>query len=247
MPVAAGIGAAGSIVGGLLGGKGAKKAAKAAARAQQQSAQMAIDQQNRLFDITRADNLPFIQAGQKAVGAEGDLLGLNGGDVQSTAIQGLKDSPLFRSLYDTGEEALLANASATGGLRGGNTQRGLADFGSDTLARVIQQQLSNLGGLRGSGQATGTALGGLSGNNAAQISALLNQQGSAKAGGILANAAINANNTNNVFSSLGSFLGQGGGLSSIFKPGGSIPSSASISNSVNGFVGGYNPSFPGGF
>jgi hypothetical protein len=236
------IGAGISAVGGLFGGKGAKKAAKKAALAQQQAAQAAIDQQNMQFQQTRTDNLPFLQAGQQAVGAESNLLGLNGTDAQGTAIQGLKSSPLFQSLYNTGEDALLANASATGGLRGGNTQRGLADFGSDTLARVIQQQLANLGGLRGGGQATGTAIGQLSGNNAAQISALLNQQGSAKAGGILTNAAINAQNTNNLFSSLGSFLGQGGGsgIGSIFNQ--TAPSSSQLysQGAFGGFGGVYN-------
>lgn len=235
-----------SAVGSIFGGKGAKKAAKRAAAAQQQAAQAAIDQDNRKFEITRQENAPFLLAGQKAVGMESDLLGLNGGDVQASSIQALKDSPLFRSLYDTGEEAVLANASATGGLRGGNTQRGLADFGSDTLARVIQQQLANLGGLRGAGQATGTALGQLSGNNAAQISALLNQQGSAKAGGILSNAAINAYNTNNLFSSLGSFLGQPGSMTSVFGQPGQTPPYARPQSYGNGAIGRYSGLF-GGF
>lgn len=212
--IGAGIGAIGSI----FGGKGQKKAAQKAADAQIKAAQLAVDEQRRQFDTTRADLMPWLTAGTQALDAETDLLGLDGAASQAAAIQGLKDSPLFSTLYDTGEEAILANAAATGGLRGGNTNRSLADFGSDTLTRVIQQQLANLGGLRGSGQTTGTSLGALGADKAGQVSQLLGQQGAAQAGSILSRAAIDAQNQNNLFSSLGMFLGGGGlkGIGNIF-------------------------------
>lgn len=204
--IGAGIGAIGSI----FGGKGQKKAAQKAADAQTRAAQMAIQEEQRQFDTTRNDLMPWLTAGTQALDAETDLLGLDGTDKQAASIQALKDSPLFQTLFDTGEEAILANAAATGGLRGGNTNRSLADFGSDTLTRVIQQQLANLGGLRGSGQTTGTSLGALGSDKAGQVSQLLGQQGAAQAGNYLTRAAIDAQNTNNLFSSLGMFLGGGG-------------------------------------
>lgn len=215
--IGAGIGAIGSI----FGGKGQKKAAQKAADAQVRAAQLGIDEQRRQFDTTRSDLMPWLTAGTQALDAETDLLGLDGTDKQAASIAALKDSPLFQSLFDTGEEAILANAAATGGLRGGNTNRSLADFGSDTLARVIQNQLANLGGLRGAGQTTGTSLGAMGGQSAAQISQLLGQQGAAQAGNYLSRAAIDAQNTNNLFSSLGLFLGGGGlkGAGNIFGNG----------------------------
>lgn len=207
-PVVAAAGIA--TVGSLLGGKGAKKAAKKAAQAQAQAAQAGIAEQRRQFDVTQGNLQPFLAAGQEALGAQGALLGLKGAEPQGQAIEQLKNSPLFRSLFSTGEEAILANASATGGLRGGNVQRSLADFGSDTLAKVIQQQLQNLGGISANGSQTGTNLGSLGSQNSNAISNLMQQQGAATAGGIVGRAAINSNMMNNVFSSLGMFLGQGG-------------------------------------
>lgn len=126
---------------------------------------------------------------------------------QAAAIQGLKDSPLFQSLFRTGEEAILQNAAATGGLRGGDTQRSLADFGSDTLARVIQQQLANLGGL--SAQGANTALGGgqIGAGAANSIANLFGQKGTAEAQGILGKAAGSAAQTGAIFQGIGDLVG----------------------------------------
>lgn len=137
------IGAGASILGGFLGGKGASKAAKIQARAYQQG----LVQQQQQYDTTRADFMPYREAGSDALSAQGGLLGLNGPDVQAAAIAALKGSPGFTSLYDTGVDTVLQNASATGGLRGGNVNNSLAQFGSSLLAQIIQQQLGNLGGI----------------------------------------------------------------------------------------------------
>jgi hypothetical protein len=74
------------------------------------------------------------------------LLGLNGPDAASKAIAALKSSPMFTSLFNTGQEAVLQNASATGGVRGGNTQGALYELGSNTLSDVIQNQIKSLFG-----------------------------------------------------------------------------------------------------
>lgn len=176
----AAIAAGGSILSGVLGGKGAKSTAKA----QTQAINHAIDVQNQQFQQTRADNLPFLQLGQQAGSQAGGLLGLQGADVQQQLINQLKGSPGFTSLYDTGADTILQNAAATGGLRGGNTNNSLAQFGSGLLAQVIQQQLGNLGGLINVGSGTGSTLGQLGQQNANSVGDLLNQGGKAQATGI---------------------------------------------------------------
>jgi hypothetical protein len=148
-----------------------------------------IDEERRQYDTTRADLLPWLTAGQSALGGMLDLLGTNGADKQQSAITGLQNSPLFQSEYRQGTEAILQNASATGGLRGGNTQHSLANFGSDLLAQVIQQQMGNLGGISGAGANTGAQLGGFGANAANAIAGLFGNIGQAKAGGILGKAA----------------------------------------------------------
>jgi hypothetical protein len=47
---------------------------------------------------------------------------------------------------------VLQNASATGGVRGGNTQGALYELGSNTLSDVIQNQIKNLFGGASIGQ-----------------------------------------------------------------------------------------------
>lgn len=215
-----------SAIGSLFGGGSKKKAAQKAADAQIAFAQKGLDETKRQFDLSRADQLPWLQAGQGALAEQAALLGIpipgiisgygggtwnangtqatpvDGSAAQAAAIAKLKASPLFQSLFATGNEAILGNAAATGNLRGGNTIDDLASFGRDTLSQVIQNQLANLGGISAQGGATGANLGALGANAAANMSNLFNQQGAAKAGMHLAKGGINAQNWANA----GSFL-----------------------------------------
>lgn len=173
----AAISAAGSILGGLTGGKGAAKAAKIQADAFRQG----LAQQQAQWNQTQTNLRPFLGLGTSAVNPLGNLVGVNGNDAQQAAITQLQNGPLFSSLVRNGENAILANAAATGGLRGGNTQNSLANFRSDTLANVIQQQLGNLGGLVNTGVGAANSLGNFGQQNADASSKLLGQTGNANA------------------------------------------------------------------
>jgi len=186
----------GSILGSaasIIGGSSKKKAAKKAAEAQVQAAQMAIDEQRRQFDTTQQNFAPYMGAGTEALGGISDLLGLSGGDAQQSAISGLQSSPAFSSIVGAGENAILQNASATGGLRGGNTIDALSRFRGDTLTNLINSQLGNLGGLANMGMGSAGQLGQFGANAASQIGSNLNQQGAARAGSYLARGNITAN------------------------------------------------------
>lgn len=200
-----------SFISGLLGGGSAKKASRKAEAAQLAFLERALQEQVGQRNQDRADFAPFREAGAEALGGQQDLLGLNGGEAQGGAIEALRNSPLYQMLYRNGEEALLQNSSATGGLRGGNTQRGLADFGADTLAQVIERQLSQLGGMSGMGLSatgTGSAAGG---NITGQIAQILGQQGQVRSGGILTRGGINSG----MWQNAGSFLDEN--VRSLFK------------------------------
>lgn len=205
---AAGIGAAGSLLGGITGGKGAK----AAAKIQAQAANNAIAEQRSEFNTIQGNEQPYMQAGNSGLTAMLNLLGLGTGGAggQQSAIDALKASPLFTSQYKTGVDAILQNQAATGGLRGGNTQNALANFGSDLLSQVIQNQLGNYGGLVGVGQNAASNTNSAATNTGTAISNLLTQQGNAQASGVLGSA----NAYQNVFNSMGNIAGRyfyGGG------------------------------------
>lgn len=193
MPVAAvAIGAVASIGGSMIAAGSARSAANRAAQAQTDANAAAMAQQERQYQQTRADLQPWQQAGTQALGQQGDLLGLNGGTAQQGAIDALKNSPLYQSLFGNGRDAILANASATGGLRGGNTQGALANFGRDTLAGVIENQVTRLGGVSEQGQNAAAQTGQFGANAANVNSQLLNNTGAAQANAAYAVGGANA-------------------------------------------------------
>ena len=185
------------------------KAAEDAAAAQQAAAQQGIGEQRRQFDLVQSLLAPYAQAGTKAIGAQADLAGLNGPDAQRAAITALESSPQMAALTKQGETAILQNASATGGLRGGNVQGALATFRPQMLSALIEQQYGRLGGLTSIGQnaAAGTGNAGMAtGNNVTQ---LLGQIGASQAGGALAQGATNAGYAAAIAQLAGMFSGLG--------------------------------------
>ena len=204
MPVAAlAIGAVASIGGSLIAGSAARSAANRAAQAQTDANNAALAQQNAQYQQTRTDLMPYQQAGTQALGQQGDLLGLHGGTAQQTAIDALKASPLYTSLFGNGRDAILANASATGGLRGGNVQGALANFGRDTLAGVIENQVSRLSGVSEQGQNAAAQTGQFGANAANVNSQLLNNSGAAQGNAAYAVGGANAGIATGIASTLG--------------------------------------------
>lgn len=196
-------------------------------------------------------------AGTDALSQIRGILGLNGNDAQAASVAALQNSPLFKSLMRGGQDILLNNASATGGLRGGNFERGLADFSSDTLAQTIQQMIGNWSGLSTAGQNATEFGAGLGQNNANMLAGLDTGSGQSNAGAILGKQSID----NNLFSGIRQQIqqaamaaagvpptGAGGGdisslLSALLRPGGATPP-FSGSGSGYGASGGALPNFP---
>lgn len=205
------VGVAGAtLVGGVYSANKQSKAAEQAAGAQVDASNAGIAQQNKQFEAIQALLKPYVDAGTGALAGQQNLIGLNGDGAQQSAIDALKNSPQFTSLLAQGENSILANASATGGLRGGNTQAALAQFSPALLAQTIDQQYSRLGGLASVGQNAAAGVGNAGMNTGNQISALLQQQGSAMAGGALAQGRAGAGYANAFTGALGTFAGMGG-------------------------------------
>lgn len=179
------------------------KASKKAAEAQAESADEGIQEQRRQFDKMVELISPYSKAGKGSLAAQQNLLGLNGRQAQQAAISNIEQSPYFQATAQQGESAILQNASATGGLRGGNVQGALAQFRPQLLNQLVQQQYQNLGGITQLGQASATGQASAGMQSANSIGNLLAQQGQAQAGGI-----IGAQNAQNQF--LGNLVGLGG-------------------------------------
>ena len=217
MPVAAAV-VAGGVGAGLYSAKKSSKAqskaANQAASAQTESDAAAIEEQRRQFDAIQKLLEPYNQAGTQGLSAQQDLLGLNGQDKQQAAYDAISNSPAMNAYAQQGENAILQNASATGGLRGGNTQGALAQYRPQLLNQMINQQYANLGGITSIGQNAATQTGNAGMQTGMNVSNLLQNTGSANAAAAMAQGKAGANQ----WSAVGNIFGKIGGaaLSKIF-------------------------------
>lgn len=198
-----------AVVGGVLSSNAQKSAAKTAANAQTQATSESMAEQRRQFDSIQALFRPYVEAGGGALARQLDLVGNNGPEAQQRAIQAIEMGPEFAAMTRQGEEAILQNAAATGGLRGGNVQSALAKFRPEVLSSLLNQQYQRLGGLTQLGQAS-------AGNQAAgaqtfanNMSNLFTQRGEAIAGSALARGQADANMWGNIAGSVGFAAGRG--------------------------------------
>jgi len=219
----------GSIISGVLGSNAQKSAASTAAGAQTAASEASIAEQRRQFDEAVKTLAPYVDAGTpalqqmasyaefgpKALNKQANLAGLNGMDAQRQAIQEIEQSELYQAQVRQGEEAMLQNASATGGLRGGNLQGAMAQYRPQMLSAAIDAQYNKLGGLAtfgsgmtqnlaqlGQASAAGQATQGM--NMASNIGNALMGAGDATAQAALASGQATANMWGNVGGSIGS-------------------------------------------
>ena len=212
-----------------------KEAAGDAAHQQAIAASRGQDISMEMFRQFQQTLQPYVGAGNTALNAQMSLLGLGpsgamgapsgpgmvgpmppGMTSQADAIAGLQAGPEFQALMKQGEDAILQNASATGGLRGGNTQAALAQFRPALLAGLMNQRFNQLGALTGMGANAAAGVGNAGMQTGQNVANLYGQQGAAVAGGILggANAQIGAMNNmqDRLFQTIGMMSGKGGGF-----------------------------------
>lgn len=97
---------------------------------------------------------PFQQAGQTALQQQLALSGALGPEAFQQAYQ---ESPQIQFLREQGEQGVMRNAAAIGGLGGGNVQKELSRFNQGLASQGLQQQIQNMAGLASQGQqASGT-------------------------------------------------------------------------------------------
>ena len=215
MPVAAAVVAGGvGLYSASKGSKAQSKASNSAAAAQAEGDRLAIEEQRRQFDAVQKLLAPYNEAGTKGLSAQQDLLGLNGANKQAAAYNSIANSPAMAAYAQQGENALLQNASATGGLRGGNTQGALAQYRPQLLNQLINQQYANLGGITSIGQNAAAQTGNAGMQTGMNVSNLLQNTGSANAANYMAQGKASANQ----WGAVGDIFGQLGGaaLSKVF-------------------------------
>lgn len=203
MAAASAVAAGAVVAGSVYAANKSSKAAGKAADAQSDASAAGIEEQRRQYDKMVELLSPYVRSGTAALESQQSILGMNGQAAQKAAIGNIENSEYFKSTAQQGENAILQNASATGGLRGGNTQGALAQFRPQLLNQLVQQQYQNLGGITSLGQNSAAQTGNNGMQSASNIGNLLSQSGAAQAGGYIGQA----NATNQL---VGNLIGLGG-------------------------------------
>lgn len=177
----------GLVVGGtsILGGAMQAKAAKKAGQAQVEAADLGAAEQRAAREEMRRLLEPYVAAGTPALQAQMAAVGLAGPEAQAEYVAQQEQNPLFQALARQQEQAILQQASATGGLRGGNVQGALAQYRPALLNQFLEQQYARLGGLSALGQQSAAGVGAAGMQTATSIADLLGQAGAARAGAAL--------------------------------------------------------------
>lgn len=145
------MGFVGDLVGGVVGGITGETAADASIEGANITAQA---QREALEYLKQTEAIPqaFREDALKRLGGLYDLEGGIGS--QQALIDRAQQSPLYKAIVGAqaeGEDAILRQASATGGLRSGNVQEALADYTTQlqnkALLESYNQQVSGLTGL----------------------------------------------------------------------------------------------------
>lgn len=196
-------GAAGAIAGAAISANQASSAADAAASGDKDAMALQMQTMDRLAKMLK----PYRKAGELGLGGQLDLLGLNGNDAQAASIAALEQSPQFTSLVKSGENALLQNASATGGIRGGNTSAALAQFRPEMLSQVIESQYGKLANLSALGQNAAAQTGNNMQASTNQIAGLMSNIGQTNAMGQIAQGQNYADMFGGIAKGIGQYMG----------------------------------------
>lgn len=158
------------------------RAARGAGQLQYDASMAGVEETRAAREEMRGLLEPYVSAGGPALQAQMAALGLAGPEAQQAYVAQQEQSPAFQALARQQEEALLQNASATGGLRGGNVQGALAQFRPALLNQFLEQQYGRLGGMTSLGQQSAAGVGTSGMQSAGSIADLLAQGGAAQAG-----------------------------------------------------------------
>ena len=198
----------GGLVSSWLAADAQSDAASSASSAQISAANAGIAEQRRQFDSIQQLLSPWVGTGYGALASQADLMGLRGNANQASAISAIENGSEFQELTRQGEEAVLQNAAATGGLRGGNTQGALAEVRPALVNSLINQRFNQLGTLSTGGQNSAAQTAAYGSQSSTNVANLLSSIGSAQAGNALAQGASNAQFWNGIGSTLGTLAGK---------------------------------------
>jgi hypothetical protein len=132
----------GKVVGGLTG--------ETAAEAAMEAAGVSAQAQREALEYLKQKEAPILEMREQALPQLAEIFGL--GQTREQMLEGIMQGPQYQTALQQGEEAILRNQAATGGLRSGGTQAALSQYAPNLLNQLYQQNLSgiqNIAGMKG--------------------------------------------------------------------------------------------------
>ncbi len=151
----------GAVAAAVIGGVMSNQAAKKGAKASEKGGAASIAEQRRQYDLSRADQAPWMQHGQKALGG---LDALNSGDYS-----GFMNSPDYLYARDSGMEGINRHLASKGGYYSGGGDADRMKFMSGLATQNLGNYRGALQSSAGMGQSTASGLGQLGANMANNI------------------------------------------------------------------------------
>lgn len=168
---------------GLYSANQQKKAQKGAVNAQVQSEQAALAEQKRQYDLSRGDQMPWLQAGS---GALAQMQKLNSGDYSS-----FNASPDYQWTLSEGIKGLDRSAASRGRLYSGGYGEDLTRYAQGAASTQYNNYYNKLQSMANQGQTQATQLGTLGQNYANAFGNSQAAMGNARASGYYGNAQSN--------------------------------------------------------
>ncbi len=204
------IGAGASLLGGLFGASSAKKAA----RAQADAANRATDLQRHMYETSRADSMPWLDAGKTALARMQSELGLGGGTGPSEAFKATQGYD-FR--VKEGQKSILNSLSAMGMKNSGRALKALEGFSQGIASEEYGNWFNRIAGLAGAGQNQANTNAQVSANAANSMGQTMQNAGEARASGYVGSSNAWSQGIEGAANAFGRF---GGGGNSFGTPNG---------------------------
>lgn len=227
--------AAVSVVGGAVNANQQKKAGEKGAKAQERAANAASAEERRQFDLTRQDQLPFLQAGYDAIRRQ--QAALNGD------WSGFQATPDYAFTRDQSLQALERGAAARGGFMGGGADADRLQLANGLAAQQFGNYWNRLAGMAGQGQGSAQQLGQLGAGMAGNIGNNLMNAAQARASSYANTANAWGNVANQAVGAFGAWMGNRGQM----QPTQQMPAAAGGGMGTGYGGGGYYGGLPGGY
>lgn len=176
-----------------------KKASDNATKAQTQASQATIAEQKRQYDLSRSDQMPWLNAGKNSLA---QMQALNSGDYSS-----FNASPDYQWTLSEGMKGLDRSAASRGRLYSGGYGEDLTRYAQGAASTQYNNYYNKLQSMADQGQTQATQLGNLGSTYANAYGNSQNNIGNARASGYANTANIWGNTAQNLSSAAGDWWG----------------------------------------